>query len=145
VFGPHPKGNLARLMRLCASGLPLPFGAVRNRRGMVGVTNLSDALLFLARAEASRVAGRVFHVAETEPYGLAALVAACRAAMGRPPRLFSVPPPLLSFGLRAVGRGAMAEQLLGDLLVDGSQLRDAGWKPRDTAAGDLRAMARSAA
>jgi UDP-glucose 4-epimerase len=141
VFGPGAPGNLRALMRLCASGVPLPFGCVRNRRSMIGVTNLCGALFFLAGASRWQVAGRVFHIAEDEPFSLSAIVAECRAAMGLPSRLFCLPPRLLAGVLTLLGRAGMAEQLFGDLLVDDRSLRAAGWHPGDTAARDLSALA----
>ncbi len=36
VYGPNAPGNFGRLRQLVNSGLPLPFGAVRNRRSFVG-------------------------------------------------------------------------------------------------------------
>ena len=35
VYGPGAKGNLASLLRLARSPLPLPFGAFRNRRSLL--------------------------------------------------------------------------------------------------------------
>lgn len=143
VFGPGAKGNLAALMRLCASGAPLPFRSVHNRRSMVGVSNLCDALHFLATSEAPAVSGRIFHVAEDKPFSLARLVADSRAAMGQPPRLLSAPPGLLRSGLSLVGRGHLASQLFDDLIVDDRSLRHAGWTPKQTADDDLADMARA--
>ena len=47
VYGPHAKGNFLRLLRLVASGVPLPFGAIHNCRSLIGVHNLCDFLLRL--------------------------------------------------------------------------------------------------
>src|SRR5436853_7863528 len=44
VYGPGVGGNFIRLLKLVARGLPLPFGAVSNRRSMIYNRNLADAL-----------------------------------------------------------------------------------------------------
>ena len=73
------------------------------------------------------------------------MVAAIRAGLGRAPLLMPVPPALLRGLLHIAGKGAMAEQLLGDMAVDASTFaRDFAWTPEaDTRAG-LSAMAAAA-
>src|SRR5688572_14848133 len=44
VYGPENPGNMLRLVKLLRSGLPLPLGAVRNRRSLLYVGNLADAI-----------------------------------------------------------------------------------------------------
>jgi nucleoside-diphosphate-sugar epimerase len=82
---------------------------------------------------------------DAAPVSTGGMVAAIRDGLGRPARLLPVPPALLRGMLRAAGKGAMAEQLLGDMAVDASAFaRDFAWTPEaDTLAG-LRAMAASA-
>ena len=45
VYGPGARGNFARLVALVARGVPLPLGAVRNRRSLIFVGNLVDAIV----------------------------------------------------------------------------------------------------
>src|SRR5205814_9805503 len=42
VYGPGVKANFRLLMRLVASGLPLPFAAIDNRRSLIFIENLVD-------------------------------------------------------------------------------------------------------
>jgi len=35
VYGPGVRANFRALLRLCDTALPLPFGAVRNRRSLI--------------------------------------------------------------------------------------------------------------
>jgi len=44
VYGPGNPGNMARLLRLVRSGLPLPLGAIHNRRSFIFVGNLVAAI-----------------------------------------------------------------------------------------------------
>ena len=44
VYGPHAPGNFATLVRAVRRGVPLPLGAVRNRRSLVGLDNLVDLI-----------------------------------------------------------------------------------------------------
>ncbi|HEY0918115.1 NAD-dependent epimerase/dehydratase family protein [Devosia sp.] len=127
VYGRDARANFARLLRLCDSPLPLPFGAVHNRRSLVGRSNLCDALLFLAAHPGA--AGGTFPVTDGPPLSLADMVRLIRRALGRPARLVKVPVPLLRAALVAAGRAHLAEQLLDDLVIDGSALAALGWRP----------------
>ncbi|MBQ0709803.1 MULTISPECIES: NAD-dependent epimerase/dehydratase family protein [unclassified Ochrobactrum] len=141
VYGPGARANLKALIRLCDSGLPLPFGLANNRRSFVSLENVARALAFLSVAPADKVAGRVFHLAEPQPRSTKELVTKLRAALGKPSRLLPVPPVLMRLLLTAAGKGGLYGQLYGDLVADTSSLIDAGFDylPGD---GQLEAMAR---
>lgn len=143
VYGPGAAGNLARLVRLCDSALPLPFGAIANRRTLVSVETLCRAIeAVLTRWKDAPAAGS-YVLGDAAPISTTQMVTAIRAGLGRPPRVLPVPPALLAALLRAAGRQAMAAQLLGDMAVDAAAFaRDFAWTPEaDTLAG-LRAMAK---
>ncbi|ELT47691.1 NAD-dependent epimerase/dehydratase family protein [Brucella sp. ZJ1_1] len=140
VYGPGARANLKALIRLCDSGLPLPFGLANNRRSFVSLENVARALTFLSVAPAQKVAGRVFHLAEPQPRSTKELVTKLRVALGKPSRLVPVPPVVMRLLLAAAGRSGLYDQLYGDLVADSSSLIDAGF---DYLPGDqqLEAMA----
>ncbi len=82
VYGPGARANLKALMKLCDSGLPLPFGLANNRRSFVSLENVARALVFLSTASAERVAGQVFHLAEPRSRSTRELVTKLRASWG---------------------------------------------------------------
>lgn len=139
VHGPKVKGNLALLLRLVASGLPLPLGAIGNRRSLVGAANLADAIRFLL--ECPVAAGGTFLIRDGEDVSTPELLRRLGLALGRRPWLVPVPPALLGAGLRLVGRGAMMERLAGSLVVDDAPLRALGWAPPQSLDQGLAAMA----
>lgn len=128
VYGPGARANLNALVRLCDSILPLPFGCANNRRSMVSLKNAVRALTFLAGAPASKVAGRIFHLAEPEPRSTKELVIKIRKALGRRSNLLAVPVPIMKIILNGVGKGTMYEQLYADLIVDTTSLIEAGFR-----------------
>nr|WP_182506346.1 MULTISPECIES: NAD-dependent epimerase/dehydratase family protein [Brucella/Ochrobactrum group] len=142
VYGPGARANLKALIRLCDSGLPLPFGLANNRRSFVSLENVARALTFLSVAPPQKVAGRVFHLAEPQPRSTKELVTKLRAALGKPSRLVPVPPVVMRLLLSAAGRSGLYDQLYGDLVADTSSLIDAGF---DYLPGDrqLEAMAQA--
>jgi len=146
VYGEGAKGNWALLQRLAALPLPLPFGAVRNRRSVVSVANLADAIAALLRHPPAEQRSGVYVVSDGLAVALADMLSWLRRGMGRPPRLVAVPPALLRALLLPVG-GRVAESLLGDLEVDSASFREAfGWvPPYQTEASMLEAGAMHAA
>lgn len=140
VYGAGVGANFAALARLATSGLPLPLATVRNRRSLVYVGNLADAVLrCLVRGE---VPSGTYHVCDGAAVATPELVRSIAAAHGRRARLFAVPPALLARGARLLGREAQAQRLLGSLEVDGSRFRAAfDWQPPFTLAQGLAAMA----
>lgn len=121
VYGPDVGANFRQLVHWVARGVPLPFGAVANRRSLVCVWNLADVL---ARAvDQAAAAGRTFHVADDRPVSTAELVTLIAQGLGRPAHLIPFPPRVLDLCLRVLGRGAIAERLLGSLEVDDSLTR----------------------
>ena len=45
IYGPGVKGNFANLIKLVRKGLPLPLGAIHNRRSMIALDNLVDLII----------------------------------------------------------------------------------------------------
>lgn len=128
VYGPGVRANMASLLRAVQRGLPLPLGAVRNRRSLVYVENLADCL---ERCGADpRAAGRTFLVSDGEDVSTPELVRRIARAFGRPARLLPVPVALLRAAAGLAGKGPAVERLAGSLAVDSSRVREVlGWTP----------------
>ncbi len=142
VYGPGAVGNLRSLLRLCASSLPLPFGAATNRRSLIGLGNLTDAIM--TALVHPMAAGKTYLVRDGEDLSVADLIRRWRHAMGQPARLISVPPAWLRIGFSLFGRREMAVRLLDTLTLDDAQIRrDLGWTPPQPVDADLAAMATS--
>jgi len=121
VYGPRVKANFLALLKAIARGWPLPLASVDNRRSMLYVGNLVDAILLgLASPDA---VGRTYLVCDADAHSTADLCRTIGAALGRPARLFSCPPAVLGV-LPALRR------LTDSLEVDASAIRLAlGWSP----------------
>jgi nucleoside-diphosphate-sugar epimerase len=128
VYGPGAKANFAALVRAVSRGLPLPVGAVENRRSLVALDNLVD---FLCACLIGRTApGEIFFVSDGHDLSTPEIVRHIAAALGRPPRLVPVPPRLLMLGAAVFGRRDAAARLLGSLQVDTTKARERlGWSP----------------
>ena len=128
VYGPGVKGNLLQLMRWIAKGRPLPLADIDNRRSMVYVGNLADAVL---RAVQSTQAGfRGYTLADVD-LSTAELAAAIARALKVESRLFRCPLWMLdAIGKLTLGDGRI-KRLTGSLTVDSNAAHDIfGWEPR---------------
>ena len=128
VYGPGVKANFRSLMALAKKRLPLPFASVGNRRSMVFVGNLVDLLVRCLDHPAA--ANEVFLVSDGQDVSLRSLLTLMRAAVGRGPGLFPVPPALFHVLGKLTGKHAVVDRLLGDLQVDSQKAqRLLGWQP----------------
>jgi len=140
VHGPGAGGNLRRLLGLIDRGIPLPLGAIRNRRTMVGVENLAD--LIAVAAASAIAAGGTFLAGDDESVSTPDLVRLLGAGLGKRARLFPVPVALLRLGGALSGLGGEVARLTGSLEVDVSETRTRlGWTPPRTLAEGLTEMA----
>lgn len=140
VYGPGVKANFQSMMRWLQRGVPLPFGAIDNRRSLVGLDNLADLVVCCATHPAA--ANQVFLAGDGEDLSTTDLLRRVARALGRPARLLPVPASWLSAAARIMGRQALATRLCGSLQVDTSKARTVlGWLPPDTVDEGLRKTA----
>jgi nucleoside-diphosphate-sugar epimerase len=141
VYGPHVRGNFLRLLSAVKRRIPLPLGAVRNRRSLLYVGNLAAAILrCLEHPAALR---RVFLITDGEDFSTPELIRVLAQAMGLPPRLLPVPPVLLRVAAHMLGRRGAAERLTRSLQLDSASIRGAlGWSPPFAAREALASTAR---
>jgi nucleoside-diphosphate-sugar epimerase len=141
VYGPGVGGNFLSMMRWLQRGVPMPFGAIDNRRSMVALDTLVDLLAICL--DHPQAAGRSFLVSDDEDLSTAGLLRRLGAALGRPARLLPVPVGVLRGVAAAIGREAMIARLAGDLQVDVAPTRlTLGWAPALTVDEGLRQTAR---
>jgi len=127
VYGPGVKGNMAQLMRLARSPVPLPLGNLRARRSLLAVENLTAAIeTVLATPQTLR---RAFVAADPQALTVAEMIAAMRRGLGRRPNVFPLPATLFDLMARAVGREEIYRRLSGSLVADPEALIRLGWVP----------------
>jgi nucleoside-diphosphate-sugar epimerase len=128
VYGPGVRANFLKLMQLVKAGVPLPFGAVHNRRSMVALENLVDLLITCTHHSAA--AGKTFMVSDDSDMSIGELVRMLAGAMGRRPILLPVPPEIMVGAASLLGKSAVASRLLGSLQVDIADTKSSlRWQP----------------
>lgn len=145
VYGPGVKANFLNMMRWLHRGMPLPFGAINNRRSLVALDNLVDLIITCIKHPAA--ANQTFLVSDGEDLSTTELLRRMAAALNVPARLLPVPQKLLEMGFRMAGKSDLAQRLCGSLQVDITKAcAMLDWKPlisvdeglRRTAEGFLR-------
>ena len=128
VYGTGVKGNFAQLISVLKRGLPLPFASVCNKRSLLYVGNLVDALLLCATHPAA--GGQTYLVSDGEDLSTFDLLHKLTIMMGRAPRIFAFPTSLLKLAGLLMGKSKQIGRLLGSLQVDSSKIRrELGWVP----------------
>ncbi|RTE66807.1 SDR family oxidoreductase [Amphritea opalescens] len=128
VYGPDAPGNFGKLVRLVEKGIPLPLGAIHNKRSFVALDNLVD--LIVTCIDHPAAANQVFLAGDGEDLSTSELLRGIATAMGKPSRLLPVPESWLRFGANLLGKEEVVDRLLGSLQVDISKTRDMlGWTP----------------
>jgi UDP-glucose 4-epimerase len=128
VYGPGVRANFAALMAAIARGVPLPLGAVHNRRSLIAADNLAHFLVRCVTHPAA--ANETFLVSDGEDLSTTALVRRLAAAMGRRVYLLPVPPSVIRAAAAVAGRRDAAARLLDSLSVDITKARQRlSWAP----------------
>jgi nucleoside-diphosphate-sugar epimerase len=128
VFGPLVGAQFRRLLKLAASGVPLPFGSIRNARSFVAVDALADAIAAALPREGQ--GAPPFFVTGGPPLSTPALIATLRRAMAQSSRLVPFPAALLGAAASLLGRTEEMRRLTDSLVLDDSRFRRAfGWSP----------------
>jgi nucleoside-diphosphate-sugar epimerase len=128
VYGPGVKANFQSMMRWLDRPIPLPLGAIHNRRSLVALDNLIDLIITCIHHPAA--ANQIFIAGDGEDMSTTELLQHMAAALGKTAWLVPVPVPVLMCAASLLGKQAVAQRLCGSLQVDISKARDLlGWTP----------------
>lgn len=128
VYGPGVTANFLRLMRMVDRGWPLPLGAVNNRRDLIYLGNLVDAIATCITHVAA--ANKTFLLADGDDVSTPELIRRLSDALGCPARLLPMPEHGLRIAGILTGKSMAVNRLLGSLMVDSSAIRqDLDWSP----------------
>jgi nucleoside-diphosphate-sugar epimerase len=141
VYGPGVKANFLNMMRWLHKGVPLPFGAIHNRRSLVALDNLVD--LIVTCIDHPAAANQTFLVSDGEDLSTTELLRRMGTALGNPARLLPVPSWLLETGAALLRKQALSQRLCGSLQVDISKTRELlNWTPPVSVDDALRETAK---
>jgi nucleoside-diphosphate-sugar epimerase len=128
VYGPGVGANFRKLMQWLHAGKPLPFGAIDNRRSLIGIDNLVD--LIALTLEHPAAPGQVLLASDDEDVSTTSLMRSLGLKLRRPARLLPVPAAVLRLGAALVGKSAAISRLCDSLQLDVSATRSMlRWSP----------------
>ena len=139
VYGPSARGNLARLIKLVSSNIPLPFSRINNKRSMIGIDNLIDLLIHCINHP--KAIGKTFLASDDEDLSTPALIELIASSFERKAYLFPVPLFLLKFLGLVFGKQKEINRLTGSLRIDNSYTKETlNWKPPISVEEGIRRM-----
>ena len=128
VYGPGVKGNFAQMLNVVAKRFPLPFASVPNRRDLIYVENLADALITCATHPAA--ANQTYLICDGAAVSTPDLLHQLAHVLDVPSRLFPCPPTLLRLVGKLAGKSQQLDRLLGSLQIDDGKIRrELNWQP----------------
>jgi nucleoside-diphosphate-sugar epimerase len=128
VYGPEVRGNFLQLLKAVNRGIPLPFTRVQNRRSLIFLDNLADAIVTCISHPGA--AGNTYQVSDEEDVSTPDLIRKIAGALGRPERLFYFPPDLMRIVANYVGFSNRITPLLESFIVDTLKIRnELDWRP----------------
>lgn len=128
VYGPGVRANFLALLNIVDRALPLPFGYIHNRRSMVYLGNLVDAIFKCATDP--RAAGKTFLVADGQDVSTPDLIRKLAKALRRPCRVIGFPVILLRFLAALARKSSSIDRLTQSLMIDDSHIRNQlTWSP----------------
>jgi nucleoside-diphosphate-sugar epimerase len=140
VYGLGNRANMDRLMKLIKRGLPLPFGAIKNRRSFVFVGNLVAAIITCL--DHPNAANQIFLISDNQAVSTPQLIRLIAQQIQQPCQLLPVPTTLLRFlgylgdrvesitGKNLPFNSYNIDRLLGSLAVDSSYIQKTlDWQP----------------
>jgi len=128
VYGPGVGANFLQLLQTVHKGWPLPLRGIHNRRSLLYIGNLVDAILVALEHPDS--ANKLYLLSDGQDVSTTQLVERIAQAMNKPLRLFSLPQGMLSLVASALGKSSVVDRLFGSLYLDSGKIRqELSWTP----------------
>lgn len=145
VYGPGVRANFASMLKWVYKQVPLPLGAVNNKRSLVALENLVDFMIFCTDYKKTPDAkNEVFLISDGEDVSTTQLLRKVAKAFNKKPLLLPIPIFLMTTVANLLGKEDVAKRLFSSLQVDSSKARDLlGWKPVITMDEQLNKTAKS--
>lgn len=128
VYGPGVKNNFKKLFTLVDKKLPLPLGAIRNKRHFIGINNLIHFIILCISSENAK--NETFVIADNEALSTTELINRIGTAMRKKSYLIPVPHKALETVLKYSGLSRLSEQLFYNIVIDFSKAKQLlNWSP----------------
>ncbi|BCA94944.1 UDP-glucose 4-epimerase [Legionella antarctica] len=128
VYGPNVKNNFKKLFTLVNKGLPLPLGAIKNKRHFIGINNLIDFIIVCIAADKAK--NETFIIADKEALSTTELINQIGRAMHKKSILIPIPSKILKLIFKLTGLSKLSDQLFYNIEIDFSKANKLlNWTP----------------
>ncbi|WNC71198.1 SDR family oxidoreductase [Thalassotalea psychrophila] len=128
VYGPGVKANFAKMISYVQKGIPLPFGAIKNKRSLVAIDNLTHFIELCCKHP--KAANQTFLISDDNDLSSTQLLTQISKALNKQSRLMAIPQKLLSFALIIIGLKQQALRLLENLQISPNKAKALlNWQP----------------
>ncbi len=142
IYGVGVKANFLSMMQMVKRNIPLPLGAIYNKRSFVYIDNLVS--LIMKCIDHPAAANQVFLVSDGDDLSTTELLRGCAAALGVKSILVPIPQKWIETLAGWIGKKDVAQRLCGNLQVDIAKARTLiDWTPPINVEEGLKATATS--
>tara|TARA_B100002052_G_C15886379_1_gene601750 strand:- start:5306 stop:6244 length:939 start_codon:yes stop_codon:yes gene_type:complete len=129
VYGVGVKANFGSFLKLASINLPMPFGALANKRSFVSLDNLID--LIVSCIDHPKAGNDIFLVSDDDDMSTKKIYTIIVESFGKRPKLFGIRPNILKLFFQALGKRKIADRLCDNLQLDIEHTKvTLGWKPK---------------
>jgi nucleoside-diphosphate-sugar epimerase len=127
IYGPGVGANFRALIRLVSSDVPLPFGGINNRRSLIYINNLTDAIVHSLRSQ--RASG-TFFVSDDYDVSTTELAQQLYKGFGSRAKLIRLPEFFWKLAEKSDYLRGPVQRLTGNLQIDITVTKtDLHWAP----------------
>jgi len=128
LYGPGVKANFLKLIKLVDKGVPLPLGAVSNKRSFLGLGNFVDLIIHCIDHPDAK--GQTFVVSDGQDFSTADIVRKIALAQKKRAHVFSLSPRILHMIGRLLRKQDVIKRLAESLEIDSTKVRTVlAWQP----------------
>ncbi len=128
IYGPGVKANFETMMKWASKPIPLPFGAINNRRSLVSIDNLISLIeVCLTHPEAKN---QIFYVNDGNDLSTSEILIKLYKSFKNSSPLIPIPVNIIKLFFKLIGKSDYSDRLLGSLQVDISKAKTLlNWEP----------------
>ena len=128
VYGPGVKANFESLLKISQKNLPLPLGAINNKRSFVALDNLVDLINICI--DHPNAANKVFLVSDDSDISTSDLLILMSNSFNKKSLLLNINPKVLKFIGKILGKQSIIDRLCDNFQVDIEYTKNTlNWKP----------------
>ncbi|HEY3300178.1 MAG TPA: NAD-dependent epimerase/dehydratase family protein [Methylophilaceae bacterium] len=116
IYGVGVKANFKQLIKFCRLPIPLPFGAVHNKRSLIFLENLVHFIELCCQHP--KAANETFLISDGYDVSTTELIAKTRKALNQSSWLIPIPQSWLVYLFTLLGKSSLNQRLFGNLQVD---------------------------